>query len=156
MGISDKGARFVARWEGFVSCPYRDAVGVWTIGYGETEGVGPNTPCITESVARRRLRRRLNRDFAPAIPNRDRLKQHELDALASFVYNLGPGALSPSTGIGSKLRKRRARFYSYRKRVYRDEMPEWVNAGGRPLEGLVKRRAAEVALATHADYSGRP
>lgn len=158
MKVSTKGVKFVGGWEGFRSCPYRDAVGVWTIGYGETSNVGPNTPCISERAARANLRERLNRDFLPAIPQdvRDRLKQHEVDALTSFVYNVGTGALGSSTGIGSKLRKRRARLYAFRKRAYKTELPKWVRAGGSPLAGLIKRRNAEVALACKGDYSGRP
>jgi len=32
---------FIAKWEGVSLTSYRDVVGVWTICYGETKGVGP-------------------------------------------------------------------------------------------------------------------
>src|SRR5688500_17348778 len=94
---SRKGARFVGVWEGFRSCPYRDSVGVWTIGYGTTSAerpVGPNTPCISEATAAKWLRESLNGKYVPAIPHRRWMRQCEIDALASFAYNLGPGAVS--------------------------------------------------------------
>lgn len=154
MRVSRKGVRFVAGWEGFRSCPYRDAVGVWTIGYGETQGIGPNTRCWSKSKARRRLRKRLTRDYArPAwrmvAPP---LRRCERDAIASFAYNVGLGAFKSST-LRRRLNGAQGRTYSGRKRIYREELPRWTNGG---LAGLVKRRWAEVALATKADYSGRP
>ena len=60
------------------------------------------------------------------------------DALGSFAFNLGAGALQRST---------------LRRKVNREEhgavpaeFRRWVWAGGRRLKGLVRRREAEVAL----------
>ncbi|MBI2236464.1 MAG: lysozyme [Magnetospirillum sp.] len=60
------------------------------------------------------------------------------DALASFAFNLGGGALQRST---------------LRRKVNRqdhgdvpDEFRKWVWGGGRKLPGLVRRRAAEADL----------
>lgn len=66
------------------------------------------------------------------------LSQGQIDALTSFVFNLGSGRLMASTllaklndgdyeGAGGEFRK-------------------WVYGGGKILPGLVKRRAAEAAL----------
>jgi len=156
--VSKQGVAFVAGWEGFRSCPYRDAVGVWTRGYGETQGIGPNSRCVSKADARAELRKRLNRDFAPAIPRRRRMRRREVDALASFAYNLGTGAVSnpSSSTLARRLKSNEGRTYKARRRIYEQELPKWVNAGGQRLEGLVKRRAAEVRLATRGDYSGRP
>lgn len=154
MRVSRKGVRFVAGWEGFRSCPYRDAVGVWTIGYGETEGIGPNTPCWSKRKARRRLKRRLNQDYArPAwgMVNQE-LRRCERDALASFAYNVGLGNFQSSTLL-RRLNSREGRTYHRRQKVYREELPRWTNGG---LAGLVKRRWAEVRMANQGDYSGRP
>ncbi|MGH2954689.1 MAG: glycoside hydrolase family protein, partial [Thermoanaerobaculia bacterium] len=132
--------------------------GVWTRGYGETEGIGPHSRCVTKREAGIDLRRRLNRDYLPAVPRLARLRRRERDALASFAYNLGTRAVSdPSySTLARRLKGREGRTYRRRRRVYRAELPKWVNAGGRPLAGLRKRRAAEVRLATRGDYSGRP
>lgn len=137
--VSPAGVKLVADFEGFRGHPYRDAVGVWTIGYGETRGVGPNSPWISEASARRQLERRLNADFASRIPNAARLNQHQFDALASFVYNVGPGALAPSTGIGRALRAGNFRQVA-------SELLRWDKAGGRSLLGLTRRRQAERKL----------
>ena len=63
------------------------------------------------------------------------LADGQFDALASFTFNLGSGALQRST---------------LRRKVNRDEHAEvpaefmrWVWAGGRRLKGLIRRRAAE-------------
>lgn len=156
--VSRKGARFVGRWEGFRSCPYRDAVGVLTVGYGTTEAERPITGCITKRKARRWLRRSLNRKYLPAVPRRRRMRKRERDALASFAYNLGPGAVSDSdfSTLARRLRSKEGRTYKRRKRIYREEIPKWDRAGGQQLEGLTKRRRAEVRLAVHGDYSGAP
>lgn len=158
---SRRGVTFIGRWEGFRSCPYRDSVGVWTIGYGTTSAVRPvngDTPCISQKTARRWLQRALTQSYVKAIPRRRILKQQEVDALASFAYNLGPGVVSDPniSTLARRLKSKEGRRFKNRKRIYREELPKWVNAGGRRLEGLVKRRAAEVRLACDGDYSGRP
>ncbi|MEW3423807.1 lysozyme, partial [Pseudomonas aeruginosa] len=66
------------------------------------------------------------------------LNQSQWDALMSFVYNLGAANLASSTLL--KLLNKG----DYRGAA--DQFPRWVNAGGKRLEGLVKRRAAERAL----------
>lgn len=149
--VTDRGVRFVAGWEGFRSCPYRDAVGVWTIGYGETLGVTAHTPCIRREKARAQLRRRLNQDFAKPLRNLidRRLNRHELNALTSWAYNVGIGAVADST------LRRRLNAGEDKWRVIREELPRWTQGGGQQLEGLVRRRRAEVNVA-RGDYSGRP
>ena len=66
------------------------------------------------------------------------LTDGQFDALVSFTFNLGSGALQRST---------------LRRKVNREEHEEvpaeflrWVWAGGRKLRGLVRRRAAESVL----------
>ena len=63
------------------------------------------------------------------------LTQGQFDALVSFTFNLGSGALQRST---------------LRRKVNREELDDvpaeflrWVWAGGKKLRGLVKRRQAE-------------
>jgi lysozyme len=155
--ISRPGVRFIAGWEGFRSCPYPDPVGVWTIGYGHTAGVGPGSRCLTQEEARDLLRRDLNRIYVPAVRGLidRRLRQRELDALSSFTYNLGAGSLESST-LRRRINSHEGATYRRRKRISREELPKWVKAGGQTLPGLVKRRAAEVAVAVHGNYSGRP
>ena len=68
--------------------------------------------------------------------------QHEFDATVSFTYNVGEGALSSSTF------RRRINAGEDKPTVFREEFPKWVNGANGPLPGLVRRRDAEVELAT--------
>jgi len=140
MKLSGRGTDLIKTFEGFRGHPYRDAVGVWTIGYGSTKGVNANTPPTTKDRAARRLRREVDATYGAAVNHLGvPLNQHQYDALCSFVYNLGPAAIGPDTGIGKALRRR-----DYRKAA--DEMLRWDKAGGRALPGLTRRRQAERKL----------
>lgn len=142
--VSDAGALLVARFEGFRSAPYQDSVGVWTIGYGETRGVTRNSPHVSEPVARAQLRRRLDNDYVPPVlaaakAGGLRLRQNELDALASLSYNLGGGIFAAGYSMGNALRA------GNRGRAA-DAILLYDKAGGRRLPGLTRRRQEERAL----------
>jgi lysozyme len=62
----------------------------------------------------------------------------QFDALVSFTFNLGGGALQRSTLRRKVNREEHAAVPA--------ELMEWVWAGGRKLKGLVRRREAEAAL----------
>lgn len=135
--VSRAGVRLVSSFEGYRGHPYRDAVGVWTIGFGETQGIGPGTRPWSQRKAKRRLRRALNHRYAPAVSALHLpLTQPMFDALVSFAYNLGPGALTENTGVGRELRR-----HHWRKAA--NELLKWDRAGGRALPGLTRRRQAE-------------
>lgn len=63
------------------------------------------------------------------------LNQNQFDALASFTYNLGETNLSSST----LLKKLNAKDYTGAS----NEFLKWNRAGGKVLNGLVRRREAE-------------
>lgn len=159
--VSGRGVGFVAAWEGFIECARDIGDGVLTIGHGTTSGTGRTIrrgDCISREKAARWLREDLNRKYLSKVPRRKRMKQRELDALASLAYNNGPGIVSDPgfSTLARRLRLRRARFYWYRKRAYRDEFPKWISPGTQFEEGLRRRRQAELRVAIHGDYSGRP
>ena len=68
--------------------------------------------------------------------------QHEFDATVSFTYNVGEGSLQSSTF------RRRINKGDSKPQCFREEFPKWVNGSNGPLPGLVRRRDAEVELAT--------
>jgi len=142
--VSPAGLAMIAGFEGFRSNPYRDAVGVWTIGYGETRNIGPGSPPWSREYALKRLRERVDRDYlAPVLAAVKTagmvLSQREADALASLVYNLGPGILGPGKTMGSAIHSR------VRQRIA-DAFLVYDFAGGGRLPGLTSRRRAERAL----------
>jgi GH24 family phage-related lysozyme (muramidase) len=138
MSLSQQGLDLIKGFEGLRLSAYQDSVGVWTIGYGHTAGVRPGDR-ITQAQAEAYLRQ--DTGWAQQAV-RDNVKvpltQGQFDALTSFTFNLGAGALKGST----LLRELNAGHYSAAK----SEFGKWVHAGGRTLDGLVRRRAAEAAL----------
>ena len=112
----------------------------WTVGYGHT---GPEVVpgyTISQPVADQLLRDDLDR-FEKGISDQINvpLDQCEFDALVSWAFNCGLGATSDST-----LRRRLNAGEDVNK-VISEELPRWTSGG---MPGLVRRREAEVKLAT--------
>lgn len=130
----------IKRFESFSATPYLCPAGVWTIGYGHTEGVTKDSPAITEPEACELLLADLTSHYAPGVERllKVPVSQRQFDALVSFAYNVGVGALAEST----LLKKLNAGFGDAAGR----EFLRWTKSKGRVLGGLVKRRAAEQAL----------
>lgn len=132
--------QLIKSFEGLELYPYLDIVGVATVGYGHTgAGVDMTGGAITEERANYLLQSDLG--WAERAVQRNihvHLTQNEFDALVSFTFNLGGGALQRST-LRSMLNRGDYIGAS-------DEFPKWRRAGGRVVRGLVRRRAAERAL----------
>jgi lysozyme len=137
--VTTAGVNLVADFEGFRSCPYRDVVGVWTIGFGHTAHVGPSSRCLSRRQALELLHRDLDL-FAIGVTRLVRVKLSDatFSAIVSFSYNVGLGALGGST----LLRELNAGH----RRAACDQLLRWDRAGGRVFEGLARRRRAEREL----------
>lgn len=138
MKTSPAGLELIKRFEGVRLAAYDDGVGVWTIGVGHIKGVKRG-----DTITMEQADRFLAEDHAEAEAAVNRcvkvpLEQHQFDALASWTFNLGGGALSGST----MLKKLNAGDFD----GAADEMLRWNKAGGRVLAGLTKRRIAERML----------
>jgi lysozyme len=138
MKISQVGINLIKSFEGCILHEYKDAVGVPTIGYGHTGGVRPNQT-ITQQQAEELLKQDLEK-FEKGVTDLVKvpLNQYQFDALVSFSFNVGLGALQTST----LLKKLNAKDYSGASK----EFDKWVHAGGDVLRGLVSRRDAEQSL----------
>ena len=77
-----------------------------------------------------------------------KLNANEYGALVSWAFNEGCGNVASSTLIS------RLNTCASPLPIIEQELPKWVYAGGVKLEGLVKRRAAEVSLAKTATSVG--
>ena len=136
--ISDKGIYAIKKFEGCELIAYQDAVGVWTIGYGHTKGVSEGD-IISSAQSEALLLKELKEDEnyvheLVEVP----LHQYQFDALVSWTYNLGPTNLKSST----MLKVLNEGKYN----EVPDQMRRWNRAGGKVLEGLVKRRDYEARL----------
>lgn len=138
--ITEDGLRLIRRFEGFSAMLYLCPAGYLTVGYGHvvknpdafrqpiTEDEAAEILAVDVGTAERAVLRLIS------VP----LTDGQFDALVSFTFNLGAGALQRST---------------LRRKVNREEDEDvpaeflrWVWAGGRKLNGLIRRRQAEAAL----------
>ncbi len=134
--------------------PYLDPVGIWTIGWGHAIRVGG---AYLRGKANRDAARDLYPDGITLAQAETLLRGDVLDtcrdveslvevpltdnqfaALVSFTFNLGRGSLARST----LLRKLNEKDYA----GAAAEFARWNRAGGKVLDGLVARRAAEAQL----------
>jgi lysozyme len=142
--LSKAGVALIAEFEGFVGHGYDDAAGHCTIGYGHLLHLGRcSSSELRRTVTNAAGLELLAHDagIAEAAVNRlvrVSLAQGEFDALVSFTFNVGTGALEGST----LLRKLNAGDRD----AAANEFLKWTRAGGVVLSGLVRRRTAERAL----------
>ena len=150
MKLSKRGALVLMAEEAISLGAYKDSGGVWTIGIGHTAAAGLPEPkaglqltlstCI--EIFRRDVEKFENR-VSQAI--KIALTQHEFDALVLFDFNTG------AISVGSIDDKMNSRNISAALATWE----QYTKAGGKKLQGLVDRRAREIAMFVHAEYSVR-
>lgn len=103
MQLSENGFKMIKNFEGLRLTAYRDAAGVWTIGYGCTmyhdgRKVRPGDKLASETQADALFRNVLGQ-YEQAVNRfvKVPLSQNQFDALVSFTYNEGTGALKQSS-----------------------------------------------------------
>jgi GH24 family phage-related lysozyme (muramidase) len=132
----------VKEYEGCRLQAYLCPAGVPTIGWGHTHGVQLGQT-ITQAQAEALLEQDLQR-FADGIheliPASRKLGGNQQAALISWAFNVGLGAVERST------LRRRINAGESPVVVVPEELPRWNKGDGEVLLGLVRRRAAEVAL----------
>ena len=138
--VTQNGIDLIKRFEGFSSTVYICPAGYPTIGFGHlVKEPEKYQQGITEAEAEELLRRDVHAAENAVLRLIDvPLTDGQYDALVSFTFNLGAGALQRST---------------LRRKVNRQahsEVPEqfmrWVWAGGRKLDGLIRRREREALI----------
>lgn len=138
MKTSQNGINLIKQFEGCKLTAYKCPAGVWTIGYGHTNGV-KSGQTITQAKAEEYLKSDLIKyeNYVNGYVKVS-LNQNQFDALVSFTYNCGGGALKTST----LLKKLNNKDYTGAS----NEFPRWNKSNGKVLNGLVKRRTAEKTL----------
>jgi lysozyme len=138
MNISAEGIALIKKFEGCKLEAYLDSVNVPTIAFGRTKNVKIGDTC-TKEQAEAWLEEEME-EYEGYINNmvKVNLEQNQFDALVAWVYNLGPTNLKDSTllkvlneskydGVPAQIRR-------------------WNKAGGKVLDGLIRRREAESLL----------
>jgi GH24 family phage-related lysozyme (muramidase) len=135
MRISANGIALLREFEGLRLVAYQDPVGIWTIGFGHTKTVRPG-----QRISMERAEQLLREDLAVFERCVDRvvsvpLNRNEFDALVSWAFNVGCGAVARSTLVRKLNAGDRAGAA--------DEFLRWNKAKGQVLRGLTIRRAEE-------------
>ena len=142
-------AALCQQFEGFRAVPYLCPANVPTIGYGATAYLDGRRVTLKDAPLSREAGLRLlmvslERVYLPSVkrlcPGADTAPR--IAALLDFTFNLGAGQLKAST----LRRKVNAGDWD----AVPAELMKWTRGGGRVLPGLVRRRAAEVALISRA------
>jgi lysozyme len=144
MNISKEGLSLIKKFEGCELEAYKCAAGVLTIGYGSTKGVKEGDT-ITQEEADKLLLHEME-EYEGYVNKlvEVNLSQNQFDALVSWVFNLGPANLKAST----LLKVLNSKDYE----GVPAQIQRWNKAGGKVLEGLIRRRNAEALLFEGKDW----
>lgn len=132
----EKGLNLIKKFEGCRLKAYRCPAGVLTIGYGHTKGV-KSGQVITQEQAEELLHKDIV-NFCKKVDKYDKIyhfNENEYNALLSFVFNIGN--IDQLTANGTRSKK-----------VIGEKMKLYTKAGGKTLNGLVRRRNEEYELYT--------
>ena len=129
MNVSERGKNLIKSYEGCRLEAYYCPSGVLTIGYGHTGDVYPGQ-VITQAEADALFDQDIVGYVNSVRAYEDQLNQNQFDALVSFCYNCGAGALADVMVSGDIV----------------GTMRLYVHGGGQVLPGLVRRREEEIAL----------
>ena len=138
MKCSQEGLELIKKFEGCKLKSYKCPAGVWTIGYGHTEDIKEGD-IVSPEEANKLLRADVFK-FEEYVTDNVivNLTQNQFDALVAWTFNLGVGNLRNSTML-KKLNNADYTSVPF-------EMKRWNKAGGKTLDGLVRRRQAESLL----------
>ena len=162
-GISDKGAEFIASWEGFYSKAYADPYygasvkDYWTIGFGTCYCSNPSAfPNGLNSTCTRQEALKWLKEEADKCYNKIKtdltnkgifLSSHQMDALSSFSFNCGVNAL-----FGSSLYRYIIQGGTDANKI-KTYFRMWNKANGQVSKGLDRRRIAEAEMFSYGVYN---
>jgi lysozyme len=127
----------IKHFEGCRLVAYKDIVGIWTIGYGETLGVKEGM-IWTQQQADETLRRRVAQFMVATLKRCPALHLEPSGrtvACTSLAYNIGVGAFGASSVSRKTMRQDFAGAAA--------SFLLWNKAGGRVVRGLTLRRQVE-------------
>lgn len=144
MNLNDKGITLMHEFEGLRLQAYLCPARIPTIGWGNTKYENGQAVKMGDAITKERadeLFKNIANDFSKGVRRMvtAQLTENQYSALVCFAYNLGLGNLQRST----LLKKVNANPADP---TIRDEFMKWTKAGGKVLQGLVRRREAEANL----------
>lgn len=140
MKASGKCKDLIKKYEGCELEAYKCPAGIWTVGYGHTDANVTSGTVITQEEADKLFDKDILK-FEKAVTRMVKtiINQNQFDALVSFAFNLGSGALLNSTLL--------KKLNSGDKQGAANEFDRWVYGNNKTkLEGLVRRRKEEKEL----------
>jgi len=155
MEISKKGIKFIQEFEGCKLKAYQCPAKIWTIGYGNTEMNGVPVK-KGDSITQVEADKLFLESLKPRVAQLNEIlkdsvtKQYQFDAMLSFGYNIGMGALSKST----LLKKHKWRAWP----EAASEFLMWGNMRDKfgklqHSEGLYRRRKREAMVYQIGEYN---
>ena len=144
MQLSSNGFKLLGELEGIVLKPYRDSVGIPTIGIGSThyeDGTKvrmADKPITTERAIQ--LAKNVVKSFEAKVNDVILLPmtQNQFDAMVLLCYNIGESGFARSSVV--------RHFNKGNLQKAADSFLLWNKAGGRVLSGLTNRRKKEREL----------
>ncbi len=137
------GAGTVSYYEGVSNKAYLDPVGIWTICYGETKGVGKGGYKTDEECLDSLAEELTEHHKKMVLYIKTPISVKEEAAYLSFTYNVGVGAFSKSTLLKKLNAGDRIEACN--------QLLRWDKAGGNRLKGLTLRRESENKLCLEGD-----
>ena len=156
MKTGEKGLALIKRFEGCKYTPYKCPAGLWTVGYGTVlypDQIRLKMPerlsyPLRVEDSRKFSQEEIDAFLATELRSTERGvarycpasvgNQNQFDALVSFAYNCGVGALQRSTI--------RQAYNRGEVETAADGFLKYTRGGGKILPGLTRRREAEKAL----------
>lgn len=156
MKLSENGIQFLISLEGFKRTPYKDVIGIDTIGVGH---VIKSSERFINALSDEEVLKLLKKDieeigFERNLSNLNLdINQRQFDACFSLSFNVGITAFNESTllsilkGISNGQRDNNYLIAS-------NEFLKWNKANGKVIQGLVNRRMKERRLFLYGIYEG--
>ena len=153
MKLSENGLEFLKNAEGMILHVYKDAAGLPTIGIGHLltsaekasgfVNIAGKAVEVAHGITEQQALDLLAQDVAPAETAVSKavtapMSQNQFDAFVSMAFNIGTNGFRSSTAV--------AMFNAGELDQVPVWMAKWNKAGGKVCEGLVERRANEIAL----------
>ena len=153
MILSTQGETLIKHFESCKLEAYKDSVGIWTIGWGNTKyengapvKKGDEIPQWRADQLFGRIVQRFVNDVN-YLTKDVYLKNHQFDALVSFAYNVGSDIDldNVSEGLGDSTLLKLVLNNPANPDISK-EFLKWNKAGGKVLAGLTRRRKSEAHL----------